>query len=172
MPVGRGKQVSKEGAYLAMWLTSDTKFNEVILSIFLKRDDMQFWLYKIQSKDIFTKIYYFDSDTSRTRQVNEWGGSVLKLRDWRAIWNLTKLCEVSKNIFAFKTSNSRQTSERRGSVYNTWLRNDMKSNEEGRSLNNRWKYLDLDTSSTRQTNESWRSILKLCDWNLKWSLTQ
>ena len=117
-----------------MWLTSDTKFNEVILSIFLKRDDMQFWLYKIQSKDIFTKIYYFDSDTSRTRQVNEWGGSVLKLRDWRAIWNLTKLCEVSKNIFAFKTSNSRQTSERRGSVYNTWLRNDMKSNEEGRSL--------------------------------------
>ena len=117
-----------------MWLTSDTKFNEVILSIFLKRDDMQFWLYKIQSKDIFTKIYYFDSDTSRTRQVNEWGGSVLKLRDWRAIWNLTKLCEVSKNIFAFKTSNSRQTSERQGSVYNTWLRNDMKSNEEGRSL--------------------------------------
>ena len=50
MPVGRGKQVSKEGAYLAMWLTSDTKFNEVILSIFLKRDDMQFWLYNIQSK--------------------------------------------------------------------------------------------------------------------------
>ena len=89
---------------------------------------------QLQSKDIFTKIYYFDSDTSRTRQVNEWGGSVLKLRDWRAIWNLTKLCEVSKNIFAFKTSNSRQTSERRGSVYNTWLRNDMKSNEEGRSL--------------------------------------
>lgn len=73
MPVGRGKQVSKEGAYLAMWLTSDTKFNEVILSIFLKRDDMQFWLYNIQSKDIFTKIYYFDSDTSRTRQVSEQG---------------------------------------------------------------------------------------------------
>ena len=75
MPVGRGKQVSKEGAYLAMWLTSDTKFNEVILSIFLKRDDMQFWLYNLQSKkeDIFTKIYYFDSDTSRTRQVSEEG---------------------------------------------------------------------------------------------------
>jgi len=73
MPVGRGKQVSKEGAYLAMWLTSDTKFNEVILSIFLKRDDMQFWLYKIQSKDIFTKIYYFDSDTSRTRQGSKEG---------------------------------------------------------------------------------------------------
>ena len=53
MPVGQGKQVSKEGAYLAMWLTSDTKFNEVILSIFLKRDDMQFWLYKIQSDKIF-----------------------------------------------------------------------------------------------------------------------
>ena len=57
-----------------------------------------------------------------------------KLCDLRTIWNLTRLCEVSKNIFAFKTSNSRQTSERRGSVYNTWLRNDMKSNEEGRSL--------------------------------------
>ena len=75
MPVGRGKQVSKEGAYLAMRLTSDTKFNEAILSIFLKRDDMQFWLYNLQSKkeDIFTKIYYFDSDTSRTRQVSEEG---------------------------------------------------------------------------------------------------
>ena len=75
MRVVRGKQVSKEGAYLAMWLTSDTKFNEVILSIFLKRDDMQFWLYNLQSKkeDIFTKIYYFDSDTSRTRQVSEEG---------------------------------------------------------------------------------------------------
>ena len=119
-----------------MWLTSDTKFNEVILSIFLKRDDMQFWLYNIQSEkeDIFTKKYYFDSDTSRTRQVNEWGGSVLKLRDWRAIWNLTKLCEVSKNIFTFKTSNLRQMSERRRSVYNTWLRNDTKSNDKGRSL--------------------------------------
>ena len=57
-----------------------------------------------------------------------------KLCDRRAIWNLTRLCEVSKNIFAFKTSNSRQTSERRGSVYNTWLRNDTISNEEGRSL--------------------------------------
>ena len=50
MPVGQGKQVSKEGAYLAMWLTSDTKFNEVIRSICLKTDDMQFWLYNYNQK--------------------------------------------------------------------------------------------------------------------------
>ena len=127
---------------------------------------------QLQSKYIFKKNILFRFRYEQNK-VSKWvRREHTKLCNRRTIWNLTKLCEVSKNIFAFKTSNSRQTSERRGSVYNTWLRNDMKSNEEGRSLNNRWKYLDLDTSSTRQTNESWRSILKLCDWNLKWSLTQ
>ena len=33
-----------------MWLTSDTKFNEVIRSICLKTDDMQFWLYNYNQK--------------------------------------------------------------------------------------------------------------------------
>ena len=62
MRVVRGKQVSKKGAYYAMWLTSDTKFNEVIRSICLKSDDMQFWLYN------YNQIKYFDLDTSSTRQ--------------------------------------------------------------------------------------------------------
>ena len=71
MPVGRGKQVSKEGAYLAMWLTSDTKFNEVIRSICLKSDDMQFWLYN------YNQIKYFDLDTSSTRQRMKVEGAYL-----------------------------------------------------------------------------------------------
>ena len=83
MPVGQGKQVSKEGAYLAMWLTSDTKFNEVILSIFLKRDDMQFWLYKIQSdkNDIFSHL----KRVIRGRQVKDEGAYTI--RDWGMIRN-------------------------------------------------------------------------------------
>lgn len=62
---------------------------------------------------------------SRERTKATWLTSDMKLN---------KVMRSIKYIFTFKTSNSRQTSERRGSVYNTWLRNDMKSNEEGRSL--------------------------------------
>ena len=84
MPVGRGKQVSKEGAYLAMWLTSDTKFNEVILSIFLKRDDMQFWLYKIQSDKIFRFRYKQNKASKwvrRERTKATWLTSDMKLNE-------------------------------------------------------------------------------------------
>ena len=90
MPVGQGKQVSKEGAYLAMWLTSDTKFNEVILSIFLKRDDMQFWLYKIQSEkeDIFSHLKL----VIQGRWVSDEGAYTI--RGWGMIRYLTKKDEV------------------------------------------------------------------------------
>ena len=84
MRVVRGKQVSKKGAYYAMWLTSDTKFNEVIRSICLKSDDMQFWLYN------YNQIKYFDLDTSSARQTNESWRSILKLCDWNLKWSLTQ----------------------------------------------------------------------------------
>ena len=110
MPVGRGKQVSKEGAYLAMWLTSDTKFNEVILSIFLKRDDMQFWLYNIQSDKIFRFRYEQNKASKwvrRERTKATWPTSDIKLSEVMRSISIEKdnmvITEKRIHLFPYRT---------------------------------------------------------------------